>query len=74
MILINSYIEITSEDSAESLYEIEIKEDPIFSFKIIRKSSGISVLDSSLPGLIFSDQFLQVKKGTKRFSFTALGF
>ena len=42
------------------LYEVEFVNDPVFSFKVIRKSSGSILFDTSLGGLTFSDQFLQI--------------
>lgn len=42
------------------LYRIEYSNDPAFSFKVIRVSSGTAVFDTSLGGLTFADQFIQI--------------
>lgn len=42
------------------MYRIEHSNDPVFSFKIIRVSSGVAVFDTSLGGLTFADQFIQI--------------
>jgi len=44
----------------ERLYKVEITETPIFSLKIIRKSTNQAIFDTNLPGLIFSEQFVQL--------------
>ncbi|XP_062576597.1 sucrase-isomaltase, intestinal-like [Saccostrea cucullata] len=41
-------------------YTVEIVKKPTFGVKVIRKSTKSVVFDSSLPGLTFSDQFLQI--------------
>ena len=42
------------------LYQVEVREEPVFGLKIRRVSSGQVIFDSSLGGLVFSDQFIQV--------------
>ena len=49
-----------SDHYVEPLYKVEITEAPIFSLKIIRKSTNQAIFDTSLPGLIFSEQFVQL--------------
>ena len=49
-----------SDGYTEPLYNVEITETPIFSLKIIRKSTNQAIFDTNLPGLIFSDQFVQL--------------
>jgi len=44
----------------DPLYTIEFSNTPVFSFKVIRKSSGTAIFDTSLAGLTFSNQFLQL--------------
>ena len=41
-------------------YDFEVVNNPVFNFKILRRSTGRVVFDSSLGGLTFSDQFLQI--------------
>ena len=45
---------------AEPLYDISFTESPSFGIRVVRKGSGIVLLDTSLPGLIFSNQFIQL--------------
>jgi len=40
------------------LYDITFSNDPLFSFKVIRKSSGAVLFDSSAGKFIFADQYL----------------
>lgn len=42
------------------LYRLEYSSDPVFSFKVVRASSGVAVFDTSLGGLTFADQFIQI--------------
>lgn len=42
------------------MYNVEFSNDPVFAFKVIRKSTGTVIFDTSLGGLTFSDQFLQI--------------
>nr|XP_026694311.1 LOW QUALITY PROTEIN: lysosomal alpha-glucosidase-like [Ciona intestinalis] len=42
------------------LYDIQFFNDPSFYFKVIRQSTGAVLLDTSLGGLTFSNQFLQI--------------
>src|SRR5665811_2157108 len=42
------------------LYDVEFEYFPVFSFKVIRKSSGIVIFDTSVGGFTFSDQFIQI--------------
>ena len=45
---------------ANPLYEVIFTNSPVFSFKINRRSTGTTLFDSSLGGLTFADQFLQI--------------
>ncbi|CAL8083188.1 unnamed protein product [Orchesella dallaii] len=47
-------------EPASPLFSIEFTNDPVFSFKVIRQSTGTVVFDTSLGGLTFSDQFIQL--------------
>ena len=42
------------------LYEVTFTKSPTLGIRVTRMSTGELVLDSSLPGLVFSDQFLQL--------------
>ncbi|KAG4066226.1 hypothetical protein HA402_000450 [Bradysia odoriphaga] len=44
----------------DRLYRLEFSNDPVFSFKVIRVSSGVAVFDTSLGGFTFADQFIQI--------------
>lgn len=46
--------------ATNKLYRVEVVKTPTFGIKVIRNSTGSVVFDSSLPGLTFSDQFLQI--------------
>jgi hypothetical protein len=39
---------------------VEASYEPVFSFRIVRRSTGAVVFDTALGGLTVSDQFLQV--------------
>ena len=41
-------------------YEVRVQTSPVFSFQVQRKSSGQTLFDSGLGGLVVSDQFLQL--------------
>jgi len=41
------------------LYEVEFTNEPAFSFRVVRKSSGTVLFDTCLGGFTFADQFLQ---------------
>ena len=44
-----------------TLYEVFFNQDVNgFHFKVVRKSTGTTVFDTSLPGFIFADQFIQI--------------
>ena len=45
---------------SSTLYDIEFSEEPVFSFRVVRKSTGTIIYDSSLGGLTFADQFIQI--------------
>jgi hypothetical protein len=49
-----------SAPATDPLYSVEFSNDPVFSFKVVRKSSGTVVFDTSLGGLTFADQFIQI--------------
>lgn len=57
-------INAPSTGPSNPLYEIEFSNDPVFSFKVIRKSTGTAIFDTSLGGLTFSNQFLQISVKT----------
>jgi len=44
--------------NANLLYDIKFSNDPLFSFQVVRKSSGAVLFDSSAGNLIFADQYL----------------
>uniref|UniRef100_A0A8B9HXV6 Maltase n=1 Tax=Astyanax mexicanus TaxID=7994 RepID=A0A8B9HXV6_ASTMX len=46
-------------DEARRMYEVQVTQNP-FGIKVIRKSTGTVVWDSSLPGFTFSDMFIQI--------------
>ncbi|XP_071742785.1 LOW QUALITY PROTEIN: sucrase-isomaltase, intestinal [Lepeophtheirus salmonis] len=57
-------LDTVSDPQKELLYDVEFSDSELFSFRVIRKSSGEAILDTkNLPGLIFSDQFLQIPLG-----------
>ncbi|XP_043851669.1 sucrase-isomaltase, intestinal [Dromiciops gliroides] len=43
----------------ERLYDVEIKEKP-FGIQIRRRSTGVVIFDTQLPGFAFHDQFIQI--------------
>ncbi|KAG6936043.1 maltase-glucoamylase, partial [Chelydra serpentina] len=53
-------IESPSTAAADTSYDIEFINDPSFQLKIIRKSTGTVLWDTSLGDLIFSKQYLQI--------------
>jgi alpha-glucosidase (family GH31 glycosyl hydrolase) len=53
-------------------YEVTFSNTPVFSIKVIRKSTGVIVFDTSIGGLVLSDQFLQIS--TKLDSSNVYGF
>ncbi|EMP38939.1 Maltase-glucoamylase, intestinal [Chelonia mydas] len=53
-------IESPSTAAADTSYDIEFINHPSFQFKIIRKSTGTVLWDTSLGDLIFSRQYLQI--------------
>jgi alpha-glucosidase (family GH31 glycosyl hydrolase) len=55
-------LEIPSPDTeAENpKYEVTFTSSPVFSFKVTRKSTAAVVFDTSIGGLVLSDQFLQI--------------
>lgn len=65
-------IEDLDEDNSNPLYDIQFFNEPTFYFKVIRKSSGAVLLDTSLGGFTFSDQFIQFS--TKLESTTMYGW
>uniref|UniRef100_A0A8C9TEK1 Maltase n=1 Tax=Scleropages formosus TaxID=113540 RepID=A0A8C9TEK1_SCLFO len=46
-------------DPNKRLYDVEVNEQP-FGIKVIRKSTGTVIWDSTLPGFTFSDLFIQI--------------
>lgn len=55
----------------DPLYNVEFSNDPVFSFRVIRKATGTVIFDTSLGGLTFADQFIQI--GIKIPSINAYG-
>ena len=43
-----------------TLYDVEFATSPSFAFRVLRRSNGAVIFDSSLGGLTLADQFLQV--------------
>ena len=41
-------------------FDIQFFNAPVFGLKIVRKSSNETVLETGMPGLVFSDQFIQL--------------
>lgn len=41
-------------------YAVQYTWEPVFSFQVLRKNNGRKIFDSSLGGLVISDQFLQI--------------
>ena len=56
----DQYITLLSDGHSDPLYTVEITEAPMFALKIIRKATGQAIFDTNLPGLIFSEQFVQL--------------
>ncbi|XP_064650089.1 sucrase-isomaltase, intestinal-like isoform X2 [Lineus longissimus] len=54
------------------LYDITFSNEPAFSFKVTRKSTGTVVFDTSIGGLVLEDQFLQI--ATRLPSWNVYGF
>ncbi|XP_055340318.1 maltase-glucoamylase-like [Paramacrobiotus metropolitanus] len=42
-------------------YEVRVYQEPYFYFKVIRRSTGTVLFDTSLAGLILEDQYIQIK-------------
>eukprot|EP00094_Tigriopus_californicus_P002589 TCALIF_02501-PA protein Name:"Similar to Gaa Lysosomal alpha-glucosidase (Rattus norvegicus)" AED:0.10 eAED:0.10 QI:0/0.75/0.55/0.88/0.75/0.77/9/17/845 len=53
-------IERDSNRPQSTLYDVQFSYEPVFSFQVIRKSTGTILFDSSYGGLTLSDQFLQI--------------
>jgi len=53
-------IDGTGTAARDPLYDVQFTYEPVFSFKVVRKSSGAVLFDSSLGGLTLADQFLQI--------------
>ena len=43
---------------------MHITEQPVFSLQIVRKATGQAIFDTGLPGLVFSEQFIQLPVGS----------
>lgn len=54
------------------LYDITFSDSPSFNFKVIRRSTGVVLFDTSIGGLQFADQFLQF--AARLPSFNVFGF
>ncbi|CAG7733772.1 unnamed protein product [Allacma fusca] len=46
--------------NTDPLYEVQTSNSPVFSFKVVRKSTGAVLFDTSVGGFTFSNQFLQI--------------
>ncbi|XP_053395701.1 maltase-glucoamylase-like [Mercenaria mercenaria] len=53
-------INLPSERTSTSKYDIRITSNSTFAFQIIRKSTGTILWDTGVGGLVLSDQFLQI--------------
>jgi hypothetical protein len=53
-------IDPPSDGNENRLYDILFTDIPVFSFKVLRKSTGTTVFDTSLGGFTFADQFIQL--------------
>lgn len=51
--------EFTGPTSSETLYDVQVQKNP-FSIKVIRKSNGNILFDTSIGPLVYSDQYLQI--------------
>ncbi|XP_053456512.1 sucrase-isomaltase, intestinal [Nycticebus coucang] len=51
--------EFTGPVASETSYEVQVTESP-FSIKVIRKSNGKTLFDTSIGPLVYSDQYLQI--------------
>ena len=49
-----------TEAPSAPMYRVEFTDSPVFSFKVIRSETGAILFDTSLGGLTFSDQFIQI--------------
>ncbi|XP_013408342.1 maltase-glucoamylase, intestinal-like isoform X2 [Lingula anatina] len=54
------------------IYDVQISTSPVFTFKVVRKDTGVAVFDTSIGGLLLEDQFLQI--ATKLPSSNVYGF
>ncbi|XP_069485323.1 lysosomal alpha-glucosidase-like [Ambystoma mexicanum] len=54
------HIESPSTEATDPDYGIEFKNEPFFHFQITRRSTGTVLWDTSLGGLTFANQFLQI--------------
>ena len=41
-------------------FDILFSNSPVFGFKIVRRASNETVMETGMPGLVFSDQFIQL--------------
>ncbi|XP_019573698.2 sucrase-isomaltase, intestinal [Rhinolophus sinicus] len=51
--------EFNGPTASDTLYDVQVTENP-FSLKVIRKSSKITLFDTSIGPLVYSDQYLQI--------------
>lgn len=47
-------------DEGKRLYKVQINQEPPFGIQVIRKDTGETIWDSSLPGFTFSDFFIEI--------------
>lgn len=47
-------------DEGKRLYRVQINQEPPFGIQVIRKDTGETIWDSSLPGFTFSDFFIEI--------------
>ena len=50
----------TQERPQTTSYSVNVQNSPVFSFQVVRQSSGQILFDGALGGLVLSDQFLQM--------------
>ncbi|XP_074657412.1 sucrase-isomaltase, intestinal-like [Tubulanus polymorphus] len=51
---------VNGRKATSAVYKVEFTDNPSFGFKVIRKSTGATVFDTTIGGLVFEDQFLQI--------------
>ncbi|XP_072039745.1 sucrase-isomaltase, intestinal-like [Amphiura filiformis] len=49
---------VATSKASNPLYEFVFTNDPIFNFNVTRKDTGVAIIDTSLGGFVYEDQFL----------------